>query len=497
MSAQAQALAWIEQTPGADDWIRAEAWRLGQLDYLLRDYQLPGYHAAKAAIADPTVLKFALDISRRWGKTFVLCLIAIELAVTTPNARIRFAAPTLDELAERVIPICEEILADCPEHLRPVWRRQRKAFIFPNGALIRLAGVNNQGARKLRGSGAELFIIDEGGFIDEVTKLIKSVAIPQLLDTHGTLLGGSTPPESPAHEYVDFYRECKAAGNWYHADVYSMVTEALTPETVDMFAADCGGYGTVTFRREYLSEYVADEELVVIPDFRQELHVRPVPMPDTYPFWHKYVAMDIGATRRDFTAVLFAHYHYKEATVYVERVLIDSKLPRMRSPQLAKAIRAIECDLWGEHAAPSRWSDNNNVELLVELATDPDHPVMFRPTSKDELPAMVQNARDWFARNRVAIGTHESCKQLAECVRDGTWKGTDWIGREFDRTSTLGHLDALAALIYLLRNIDERQASPIPANWGLGPDQLRIRRETERDRTLDDWYGRPRGGLHS
>lgn len=488
-AAQELALATINSNPALREAIVAQAWERGELGYLLREYQVPAYEASKAAIADPGVLKFALDISRRWGKTFVLCLIAIEVAITTPKARVRFAAPTLDELAERVIPICEEILEDCPEHLRPVWRRQRKAFIFPNGAVIRLAGVNNQGARKLRGSGAELFIVDEGGFIDEVEKLIKQVATPQLLDTGGTLIGGSTPPDSPAHEYCDFYRDCKAAGNWFHADVYTM---GLPPEKIDLFAVDAGGYESVTFRREYLSEYVADSELVIIPDFKPALHVRAVPKPDTYPFWQKYVAMDIGATARDFTAVIFGHYHYLEARCYVERVLIDRKLPRMLTPALAKEIRRIETELWGAHASPRRVADNNNVELLVELATDAFNPVTFMPTSKDELPAMVNNLCDWFHRGRMIVGDDPSCEPLVDCLRDGTWKGVKWIGREFDRTNTLGHCDATAALIYFARNVVEGGTSPIPASWGLGPDQLRLRRETDQQRTLNEWYGEGR-----
>lgn len=489
MSAEAQlARETIQANPWLNRYVTDQAWEQGELEYLCRDYQRDAYHALIAWCEDKTVLKGCLNVCRRWGKTTLLCLVALRQGILFPGSRIRFAAPTLDELRERLLPIFEQLLTDCPEHLRPVWRAQRKAYVFPNGSKIYLAGVNNQGANKLRGSGAELCIVDEGGYIDDLRRLIFDVLTPQLTDTDGTLLMGSTPPESPAHEYVNVARTCKADGHYYHADVYTM---DWTPEKIELFAIDAGGYESPTWEREFLAKFVVDPELVVIPDFRERLHVGPIPKDDRYPFWRKYVAMDIGASRRDWTAVIFAHYHYNGARCNVERVLIDKKLPRMRSPQLAKAVRDQERELWGEHAAPERWSDNNAVELIVELATDVENPVLFRPTSKDQLPAMVQHARDWIARGGLHISDHPSCVPLVDCLRDGTWKGDEWIGREFARSTALGHLDALAALIYLLRNLDERQDSPVPPNWGLKPDQLRITREGDQAALLEQWYGTP------
>lgn len=456
----------IQQHPAVRAlWVR-ESWRRGALGWKLRLYQLPAYFAVWAAINNPLVLKFCLNINRRWGKTFLLSLIAIELCMRKTSCRVRFAAPTLDELRERILPIFEEILQDCPAEMRPVWRAQRKAWIFPNGARIYLAGVNNQGARKLRGSGADLCIVDEGGFIDEVEKLIDDVMIPQLLDTHGTLIGGSTPPDSAAHEFVSFHDDCYASGNLFHADIYSM---GLEQWEVDTFATAAGGYDSIRFRREWLAEYVTDVELQIIPDFDKTKHVGPPRASKLSKFWQGYTAMDIGATRRDFTAVLFAHYDFEEARLYVRRELIDKKLPRLKTPELAKKITAQERALWGKHAAPHRWADNNNVELLMDLATDDVFPVRFDPTSKDELPSMVNKLRVWVKTGRVVVDP--ACTNLIDCLAKGTWRAHDdgrYIGVEFARSTSLGHLDALAALIYMVRNIDE-MTNPVPADHAYDP----------------------------
>src|SRR5690606_7433009 len=94
------------------------AWNNGWLSYYLYDYQLVLYHALWAAIQDPNCLKFVLNCSRRWGKTTVLCLIAIEFAIRHPGSQIRFAAPTAKALKKITRPIFGKILKGCPPHLR-------------------------------------------------------------------------------------------------------------------------------------------------------------------------------------------------------------------------------------------------------------------------------------------------------------------------------------------------------------------------------------------
>jgi hypothetical protein len=484
-------------------------WARADLRYKLRAYQLAAYYAIAAAIRDRTVLKYALNMSRRWGKTFLLCLVAVEVCAKTPKARVRFAAPNLDELRERVLPIIEEIIADAPEHLRPVWRAQRKAWVFPNGARIYLAGVNNQGRKKLRGSGMELGVVDEGAFIDDVEKLVGDVLMPQTLDTRATVLMGSTPPESAAHDYVKLYRECKAEGNVYHADIY---TTDATPETIELYAKECGGEDSVRFRREYGAEYVTDQALQIVPDWIAPRPGHPSPYvraaDRTSPlrrFWRRYVILDIGATGRHFTCVLFGHYNFEEARFYVERELVDNTLPRMKSGPLAAKIREVELDLWpgcpinrnvqsdeeDTPECPRRWADNNDPRLLIEMARDPDHPLVFTPTHKESLPRMVNRLGMWVAASRVHVDP--GCTYLLDNLADGTWKDEKHIGLEFIQTSTLGHCDGIASLMYGVLNINETR-SPVPRGLHYDPRRQRWREIDEGRNTdaLAEMFGPPR-----
>lgn len=483
----------------------AKAWSVGKLSYLLRGYQKVVYWAIWAALSNPRTLKYALNISRRWGKTFLLCLIAVEMCLRKTGAQVRFAAPTGLELRKRIRPIMRTILRDCPDHLRPQWNGQDKVWIFPNDSEFHIAGVNGGHVDDLRGSGCDLAVIDEGGFIDEVDTLVGDVLMPQTLDTGGTLVGCSTPPKSPAHEYVDFYKACRDEGNLYFADIETMST--LPKWKRAAYAKECGGEGTIRWRREYGAEYITDVEIQVIPDWiahrpeklQPSPYVTAAPVCEYFPFWRRYVTMDLGATRRDFTAVLFSHYNFQQRCLYVERELIDSTLPRKESGELAAAISKIERDLWGPEDKRAcgdlvRYSDNNNIDLLIQLMRDPEHPIAFSAVSKTELPTMVDNLRSWVKAGRVRVDP--SCTNLIECLQDGTWKDDDWIGREFDRTTKLGHLDALAALIYQVLNVNEHD-NPIPRDYGFNPTHQQWRRGESADpdrEKLNDAFGTPQLG---
>lgn len=428
-------------------------------------------------IVDRSCLTGCLNIARQFGKTFALLLIAVEFAIRKPGAQIRFAAPTGLEMRKRTLPIMRIILRTCPPEWRPKWNGQDKCWTWPNGSQLHIAGVNSDHADDLRGAACDLAIVDEGGFVDDLKYLINSILLPQTLTTRGTLIASSTPPRTMAHEYHTFAMDCMADGFYLHRDVYASDLDA---EQIALHAKACGGFDSTTFKREFLAMFVVDETLAIVPDWNADF-VREHDVESTLlPFWHRYSSMDIGESKTDFTAVIFGHYNFLEARLYVEDELIDRNLPRMVTEELAKAIRAKERKLWGspdEKQPPpkpyKRIADNNAPELLVDLAIQG---VAFHPTSKDELYAMCNNLRVWVKRGRVVVNPR--CTNLLDCLKLGIWKDEDWIGREFDRNALCGHLDALAALIYLVRNLDEH-TNPVPPNFGYGPQDFRSPRRKE------------------
>ena len=110
--------------------------------------------------------------------------------------------------------------------------------------------------------------------------------------------------------------------------------------------------------------------------------------------------------------------------------------------------------LWGDKSYHTAVADNNNPILLRDLANT--ERIYFSPIKKDSLVAMVNYARLMFQNSRIKVST--DCQYLKDCLLFGLWEDNR---KAFLRSDSLGHLDALAALIYGVRIIDQR-TNPIP-----------------------------------
>lgn len=439
------------------------AWARGTLEYKLRPYQKILYDAQWKAILDPDTTKFCSNTNRRFGKSTVTLIVATEFARRLPGAMIRCGAPTAKALKKIVLPIMRQIVSDAPEEFCPKWIGQDSVWRFPNGSEIHISGVNEGHADDLRGTASNLSIVDECGFIDDPEYLINDVLMPQTLDKGGTLLVSSTPPPSPAHEYVAIAKECKADGRYIHRDIFDM---GLPAATVERYAKVAGGRESSTWKREWLALFVKDEELAIIPEWKKD-YVQDVEPTGLSKFWHRYVAMDTGV--RDFTAVLFAYYDFRLSRLVVEDELIING-PKLTTKLLNDEMRAKEALLEGYRTPEGadrcyrRVADNNNLQLINDMNSA--YSLAFMPTSKDTLLAMVNEVRLWVGAGRILV--HPRCKNLIGCLDDGVWKSKTYLGREFGRAKQYGHYDALAALVYLVRNIDAF-SNPVPAGHGLDP----------------------------
>ena len=162
----------------------------------------------------------------------------------------------------------------------------------------------------------------------------------------------------------------------------------------------------------------------------------------------------------DKTACLFARYLFKEAKAYVERELVLEK-PNFTTERLAGDIKRI-CKELGYQKIYRAAADNNNPSLIADLNSL--HSLNFFPTLKDDLEAQVNDLRLWVGSGRLVV--HPRCKELIGCLKYGVWNDKRTA---FEHSKNFGHFDALAALMYLVRNID-RTYNPIPETYGMAGD---------------------------
>jgi len=391
--------------------------------------------------------KYIIHCARRLGKTFLLIVISCCVAYSKDNAQIRYASVSQKAVRKMVHPIFKEIFKTIKKEYRPKWNSQEGAYIIPGGSMIHIAGCNGGHEDDLRGTAADLCVVDEAAFIDNLSYLIDSVLMPQLLTVKGSmLLMASSSPVSPAHEFVEYIHQAKLEGFYSSHTIHD---GGFDKDTIAEFCKETGGKDSTAWLREYLNEIIVDSDYAIIPEASSSKNK--ISYDENYKFYHKYVAMDIGT--KDLTFVLFGYYDFKRAKLCIEREFSING-PKMTTPVLSEGIKKIEVELWKEDTPYRRVSDNNNLLLLQDLVYL--HDCHFIPTGKDSLEAMVNEMRIWFSNNRIEISEH--CPMLSESILFGFWNESR---SGFGRSATLGHFDAIAALMYLIRNIDQN-TNPIP-----------------------------------
>ena len=94
-----------------------------------------------------------------------------------------------------------------------------------------------------------------------------------------------------------------------------------------------------------------------------------------------------------------------------------------------------------------------------------------------------------------------SCKLLIATLNGAFWK--DALKKDYGRSKALGHMDALDAMIYFIRNLN-MQGNPFPVNYDLTRGQIYDSKDhiypqnwnkiphTDEGRVLDKVFGKER-----
>lgn len=420
--------------------IKHELIRRGELAWLLHSGQKDLYDFYKGCKNKFVVFNCA----RRFGKSYLLVIIALEHALKHPGAQIRFATDTKEHIQSIFTPLINQILNEFPPDVRPV--RAANSYKFHNGSELHLAGADYKNGDNLRGTSSDLIVVDEAGFVANLKYLVQDILMPQLMYSDGKLVMASTPPKSLAHPFADDYipRAIKQ-------DAYAKKTvfdnPRLTKKKIDELAEECRGYQTDTFKREYECELISDSSARIVPEFIAADHVKEMDLPD---FFYPYTVLDFGV--QDATAVLAGYVDFKRQKLVILDEFIGHNLT---TQQIADSINRLE----GRHFAgnlhkPTRFGDND-LQILLDLGKI--YKLHVQATQKYEKDQALANLRDLFLMNKIEI--HPRCKSLIHQLSNGVWNKTR---NSFERSETMGHCDAIDALIYFARNARFKN-NPTPA----------------------------------
>lgn len=444
-----------------------QLWQLGELSWKLKGNQKKVYHHIVNNSKDIDCIL----ICRRFGKSFINCLLAVETCLKTKNAIVKYACPEQKQVKTTIRPIMREIFKDAPPELNlaDIWKEQDKVYRFPNGSEIQIAGTDKGNAENLRGGYANLCILDEAGFMTDLDYVVNSILLPTTDTTNGRLILTSTPNyKDPNHEFHEiFIMPFEAEGRLIKFTIYDspMVDDAKRQKILERYP---GGELNSKFRCEYLCEIPKNSELTVIPEFTKEMQEMLVTDKILMPsFYDSYVSMDVGF--RDLTVALFGYYDFKNARLVILDELVMNG-PEMTTDKLAIEIKHKEKlrfydELSDEIQAPYLRVMDNDLKLINDLSVT--HGISFIATEKDGKEAAVNTLRIWIHSKKVVI--HPRCKHL---IYHLSWAQWDKNRKEFkhlkdsiDKTIRGGHADALDALIYMVRNVMESK-NPYPESYG-------------------------------
>lgn len=465
------------------------AWTKGDLWYKLDGNQLRAYRLIRAAMEKPFA-QFILNWARRTGKTFILCLIAVEDAIRATRRRFNIAAVTRNSLAQFIWPMFISMLQDCPHNLRP-WMDmnggriefRRHAASREDASVIQMAGCDDAAAvERLRGPYSNGNVIEEMGTIPDnpgLRYILTSILNPQTKSTGGWTLGAMTPPRSSGHASAAFCLIAEQQGNYDYCTTFDCPRYS-DKEHWDYIATDAKLLGitvaeyleTVEFKREWLALIETDPTLAVMPAWNKERKAKVVcDAQDTPIFVDRYTSMDIGFSP-DWTGLLYAYWSFERRKL---RIVGERLIRRMGTTELVEAIREDEKRFFGYepgnggdkrtkgHPPFLRVADNNAPILLRDLALD--HDLLFVETKKDHLRAAVLDVNRWLGVENM-IEIDPGCKNLVVQLTAATWNTR---GTEFSKSAEYGHFDLVASLVYLVRNVIPN-IDRVPQHYGIPRD---------------------------
>lgn len=436
----------------AEDFDRQSKWLKGDLSWKLHSAQKKIYDTLRSL---PKHVRDAiLYCARRWGKSYLVCCLAIEDCLQHPGEIIRIVGPEIEQTLEIVEFNINKIIADAPEGLIAARTSKRRWRI--GKSVLAIGAFDKKNVRKNLGKEAYAIYTEEAGASksDEFAYGMREVISPQLFRTKGRITHATTPPPELDHVFeTEYVPKASLNGTLFRFTIHDnpMADVEMHRQAIE----DSGGIHTAAYKRNYLVQACKDAGIVVIPTFDQPKHVKEFEIP-THATW--LIMGDWGGVKdRTWCGVGFWDYARAKLCIVAE---IDYD-PNTESGRIASDIRHLESYQHpiktvlkhNEELFWPRWVDCHG-QTQVDLSKDHDLDVAI--PVKDHFDAAINQLVLGFLNDQIEI--HPRCTKLIATCEYGRFTKNR---KDFQRTPTLGHCDAVAGLMYGWRMVD-RITNPFP-----------------------------------
>lgn len=390
-----------------------------------------------------------VEAARRFGKTNTILAFVIEQLLKNSGWICRWCFPDKNTAREVLGTEITKIHKNAPDHSKPKYSTVDSFYYFKNDSKLYVRGVNHDRGDSARGPASNIIVADEYGFWREPDYIVREALFPQLENQEGQwLIKCSTPPRELGHRYYIEREDAIRKGRFIQKTIYD--NESLSQKEIDIIIEESGGVDSPAFQRERLCKPVADPESLVIPEWgrnEEELTIRGAYERPGY--FDCYVGGDSGVD--DNTFYLFGFFDFENDCLIVEDEFFCSN---ETTEYIVDRAKAKEFDLWRGKDIYRRVLDGDK-QLLKDITTTHKYLVTL-PKKKDKI-ASINSLRLRIQKKQIKV--HEKCKMLRHQLRVGLWK--DDKHSDFERTEGLGHLDGIAALMYLNRSLNVKR-NPFP-----------------------------------
>lgn len=434
--------------------IKHELWRRGKLHWKLHKVQKIVYESIKSLPKD--VREAVVLISRRWGKSYLGVVMALEDCLKNTGKQVFIVGPSLKQTRRIITPLVREISLDAPPGLI---KQTKSELTWRVGESTLIIGAFDTALESFRGLDAISIYLEESGLAnpEEYEYTLRSVLKPTLMHSQGRLVHLTTPPAEEDHPFI-FSTMPEADLN---NSLFTYTIEdnpLLTSEQIESEIQSAGGRGSEHCERELFCKIVKDNKRLIVPEFEEEDHVKTLKVPD---YTYYLTSIDFGGVK-DNHAILLHYFDFeRNKTCILDEAWLGINTG---TQEIIKAGEKMELDnsvKWLK-GIPKRITDAPgqtmvDIKRLGFVCSAPEK-------GKDSVEDGIQALRVAFRKNQIEIDPR--CKILIKTLKFGRW---DKARKDFQRTDILGHCDMIASLSYGFRHLD-RFNNPIPPNLGLKKD---------------------------
>lgn len=414
-------------------------WQKGILSWKLHQGQKEIYEKLRSL--DPKIQESLVFCARRFGKSTLGVIMALEDCLRSDQAQVRIIGPTIKQTIAIVAPILRKMTLDAPSGLIHRIKSEYRWRVGSSELII--GGFDGQNITRHLGQESLSIYLEESGAAkpEDFIYAVIEVLTPQLLHTRGRKIHLTTPPLQLNHPLVTQVKPLTESTNsYFHYTVFD--NPLLNDTQIADAIRESGGVETAAFKRNYLCELVKDESSLAVPQYSDDCLFNENLLP-----YHQAVTVagDLGGVR-DKTCILLCTKH--NSVLYVHDELVypaqtESKKIFLDLFDKEKELQIkLQTPFWID--APPAMTIDWNAQFKIIVAVP----------KKKQFDDMLTSLRQAFFRQEIRIAN--KCDFLKKSLAYGNLTSNR---KDFERTESLGHCDGIAALAYAFGSTPETPAN--------------------------------------